>query len=280
MSAGSPVGVGGARELAPTIVDATDRSPVILHAPHGSTRIPPAFRGHFEVDDAALERELLALTDHGVDRMVRRALESCDASAVIAGVSRLVVDVERFPGQEEEMNAVGMGVLYTHGAWRDRIREVPGAARAELMQHFQRYSSAIERLVDRALEEHGRAVIVDVHSYPTRALPYERHGAERRPPLCVGYDDRHVTQSLLGHVRDAFQDLEQVDNEPFAGSYVPLRHFGRDARVESVMLEMRRDQYMNEATGEVGGAAVNAVAGRLARLVCSVAGDTRSETPR
>ena len=257
------------RAMRPTVIDATARSPVILHAPHGSTRIPLAFRGHFVIDDAALERELLALTDHGVDCMVRRALESCDASAVIAEVSRLVVDVERFPSDEEEMNAVGMGVLYTHGAWRDRIREVPDTARAELMGHFERYPLEIERLVDRALDQHGRAVIIDVHSYPSRALPYELHATDARPPLCVGFDDRHMTAELRQHVRDAFAGLEQRDNEPFAGAYVPLKHFGRDRRVQAVMLEVRRDQYMDEVTGVVEERAIEPLAAGIAQLAVS-----------
>lgn len=266
MSALHASAADGARDLEPTVVDATDRSPVILHAPHGSTRIPSPFRNHFTIDDAGLRRELLALTDHAVDRMVRRALESCDASAVIAEVSRLVVDVERFPGDDEEMNAVGMGVLYTHGARRERIREVPEPARDELLLHFQRYSSAVERLVDRALERHGRAVIIDAHSYPSQPLPYELHADSHRPPLCVGYDERHVAASLLSCVREVFSHLEQADNEPFAGAYVPLKHFGRDARVQSVMLELRRDQYMDERTGDLDDGAVDALGDAIARL--------------
>ena len=38
-------------------------------------------------------------------------------------------------------------------------------------------------------------------------------------------------------------------NQPFAGAYVPLRWFGKDSRVEAIMLEVRRDAYMDEATG-------------------------------
>ncbi|MGM1028971.1 MAG: N-formylglutamate amidohydrolase [Actinomycetota bacterium] len=252
--------------MAPEIVDATDRSPVILHAPHGSTRFPSNYRAHFTVDDAAVAREVAALTDHAVDRMVRRALETVAASAVIARLSRLVVDAERFDGDGEEMNAVGMGVLYTHGAWRDPIRSVPVGAREELMAHFEAYSGAVTRLVDQALERHGRAVIIDVHSYPSQALPYERHATAARPPLCVGYDARHMNEALRALVRDAFVELEQVDNEPFAGAYVPLKHFGRDRRVQSVMLELRRDQYMDERSGRLDGAAVNAMGDAVARL--------------
>jgi N-formylglutamate deformylase len=35
-------------------------------------------------------------------------------------------------------------------------------------------------------------------------------------------------------------------NEPFAGAYIPLRHLGRDSRVTSVMVELRRDTYLRD----------------------------------
>ena len=39
-------------------------------------------------------------------------------------------------------------------------------------------------------------------------------------------------------------------NRPFAGALVPNAFYGRDARVQSVMIELRRDLYMDERTGE------------------------------
>ena len=39
-------------------------------------------------------------------------------------------------------------------------------------------------------------------------------------------------------------------NRPFAGALVPNAYYGRDQRVQSVMIEVRRDLYMNERTGE------------------------------
>jgi N-formylglutamate amidohydrolase len=39
-------------------------------------------------------------------------------------------------------------------------------------------------------------------------------------------------------------------NRPFAGALVPNAYYGRDQRVQSVMIEVRRDLYMDERTGE------------------------------
>ena len=41
--------------------------------------------------------------------------------------------------------------------------------------------------------------------------------------------------------------METALNTPFAGTLVPLKHFGKEPRVHSVMLEIRRDQYMDES---------------------------------
>lgn len=43
-------------------------------------------------------------------------------------------------------------------------------------------------------------------------------------------------------------------NEPFAGTYVPLAFYGTDARVTSIMIELRRDIYVGneKAIEELG----------------------------
>ena len=39
-------------------------------------------------------------------------------------------------------------------------------------------------------------------------------------------------------------------NEPFKGSIVPLKFYNKDKRVQSLMIEVRRDLYMDEKSGE------------------------------
>jgi len=189
------------------------------------------------------------------------------ASAVINGLSRFAVDVERFPDDSEEMNAVGMGVLYTHGSRRQLIRRVAAGDGDPLLVYFAAYSDRFTALVDATLAVHGRAVIIDVHSYPEHELPYELYGGGFRAPLCVGSEPFHASAALLDTVAESFPNLEARANTPFAGAYVPLKHYQTDARVSSVMLEIRRDVYLTEATLEVKPAGFAALRESLQALV-------------
>jgi N-formylglutamate amidohydrolase len=262
--------------------DGTAHSPVILHAPHGGRVIPKRFRSAFVVSDAELDAELDALTDHFTDRLVAsvigsspvpasQALREVPASAVINGLSRFVVDVERFDDETEEMRAAGMGVLYTHGSQGQRIRDLDDLETPPLMAFYSAYSDTMRALTDAAIEKHGCAVIIDVHSYPRRALPYELHADEHRPELCVGFEQPHASDELLAAVAAVFSDFEMRPNGPFHGAYVPLAHYRADARVQAVMLEIRRDCYMDESRLVVDEEAFTAVREALGRLVASVA---------
>jgi len=221
--------------------------PIILHVPHASRVIPPDVRADIVLGNAELEHELDRMTDSFTDVIAARALVAPGlyARVVASPVSRLVVDVERFTDGSEPMEAVGMGAIYTRTHDGEVLRE--SIDNGLLDRYFHPHAAAMTDAVDEALAEHGCAVIIDVHSYPTERLPYEITDADApRPEICIGTDEFHTPRWLLDAAREAFADFEIGLDSPFAGTYAPLKHYAADGRVASIMIEIRRDQYMDE----------------------------------
>ncbi len=221
---------------------------VLLHVPHAGTHVPGWARPPLP-DDAELAAEISALTDHRTDVLARAAAGG--APVLVNEVSRFVVDVERFPDEREEMRAVGMGAVYTHGTRGQRIRpDDPVHEAALLAAYFHPWAARVEAAVRAALAD-GPVVLLDVHSYPRDPLPYETRARERRseppdprttrrPEVCLGTDARHTPAWLVAAARAAFAGFGTALDTPFAGTYVPLALLG-DERVSSLMLEVRRD---------------------------------------
>jgi N-formylglutamate amidohydrolase len=235
------------------IVPGAALSPVVLHVPHGSRHVPESVRGRILLDDAALATELEWMTDTDTDLLAAHAaLAARERPWIFENlVSRLVVDPERFPDEREEMRAVGMGAVYTRTSHAEVLRaEDPVHVRSLLAEFFDPYAQAMTDLVEERLAATGRAVIIDVHSYPSRALPYELHGAGNRPSVCLGTDDFHTPDLIVESARAAFRERGEIAiNTPFGGCYVPLRHYGSRQEVNALMIEIRRDTYLVEPAG-------------------------------
>ncbi|MGD1218656.1 N-formylglutamate amidohydrolase [Streptomyces krungchingensis] len=230
-------------------------SPVILHVPHSSRRIPAQVREGIVLDDEALERELDHITDAHTAELAAAAAESAQLTPwrFVNRLSRLVVDPERFPDEREEMLAVGMGAVYTRTTHRAPLRRADVDPRPLIDRCFHPYARAMTAAVADRLAATGRAVIVDVHSYPTARLPYELHGDGPRPPVCLGTDAFHTPPELVALAEKAFAGLGGVGiDSPFSGAYVPLRHYEREPDVTALMVEIRRDVYMSEPGGPAG----------------------------
>lgn len=240
------VGYPGYRTLA-----GSADSPVVLHVPHGARRIPAPVRARILLDDAALGLELDRMTDAGTDHVAHGAADAVGGERGARPwifenlLSRLVIDPERFPDEREEMRAVGMGAVYTKTSHGEALRaDDPDHERALIAEYFDPYAQAMTELVEERLAATGRAVIIDVHSYPSTALPYELHADDARPAVCLGTDAFHTPDRLLAAAREAFRPCGDVAvNAPFSGCYVPLRHYRTRPEVSALMIEMRRDTY-------------------------------------
>lgn len=253
-------------------------SPVLIHAPHGGTIIPDLACGSLIIHGSDIDLELLAMTDMHTDILAvdisehayKNGVSGKTAGWMINQVSRLAVDPERFPDEREEMNAVGMGAVYTHGSQRQQIRvDNPVIAKRLVDTYFTPYALVMENTVEKMLSRFGRAFIVDLHSYPSLPLPYELHADGSRSDVCLGFDDFHISPEIIEMMKETFEaeGYSVGFNSPFAGTYVPLKFYGTDARVSSVMVEIRRDAYMNETTGELNTAKYDALVKPLGKII-------------
>jgi N-formylglutamate deformylase len=225
----------------------------LLHIPHSSSIIPPEYRGCFALNDEQLRRESIRMIDaHTAELFVA---DPHIAHPLVFPVSRLLVDPERFlDDSREPMAQRGMGVLYTRTSSGDTLRtEAAGRLRDELIERYYRpHHDALSRFVEAALEAAGHALIIDCHSFPSKALPCHHYGTDPIPDICIGTDPVHTPPALADAAKAFFaaNGLTVALDHPFSGSIVPASHYRKDARVHSLMIEVNRALYMNEQTGE------------------------------
>lgn len=226
---------------------------IILHIPHNSTFIPECVQDQFVLTPEQLQKELLVMTDSYTGELYTRRVSS--EQIIESQVSRLVVDVERFPEDDlEPMAERGMGAIYTSTHQLSALRRpITQSERQKLMNTwYHRHHERLDRAVSQALHRHDQCLIIDCHSYPSSALSYEINTGRDRPKLCIGTDQYHSPDRLVEYVESTIADQHYsvARNTPFSGSLVPFGFYQKEPRVKSLMLEVRRDLYMNEATGE------------------------------
>ena len=95
-----------------------------------------------------------------------------------------------------------MGVIYTRGTLRQKLREAPSpSARQRLLDQFYHpHHRKLEEIVDQALEKHDRCLIIDSHSFPSKALPYEPNFEAACTDFYLRTDDFHTAEELVVRV--------------------------------------------------------------------------------
>ena len=83
-------------------------------------------------------------------------------------------------------------------------------------------------------------LIIDGHSFPALPLPYELNQTAFRPDFCLGTDDFHTPEELVAKVEKELQSLgySTARDQPFSGTIVPMKHYRKDRRVQSLMIEI------------------------------------------
>jgi N-formylglutamate deformylase len=73
-----------------------------------------------------------------------------------------------------------------------------------------------------------------------------------RPDSCLGTDPFRTAPALTDSIEQFFRTLGWTvyRDKLYKGTYVPMKFYGRDQRVSSIMIELNRKLYMDEEAGE------------------------------
>jgi N-formylglutamate amidohydrolase len=216
----------------------------ILHIPHASTTIP--FAEGYVVSMNTLDQEILKLTDWYTDDLFAQE----DSIVVKADFSRIFCDVERFADDKQEIMAQkGMGVLYEKADNGSVIRYVNPALRSKILENFYwPHHKRLNQEVNEQLQSHGKALIIDGHSFPSTPFVRDLDQTPDRPDFNIGTDPYHTPDNLVEASNKFFHEkgYSLGINRPYSGSIVPMEHYRSTRAVQSIMLEVNRALYLEE----------------------------------
>ena len=224
---------------------------IVLYIPHASKHIPDEYIKYFTLSKKDLQFELLKMTDHFTDELFD--ISNDNIHQLKFPISRLLVDVERFEKDElEPMSKVGMGCVYEKTHDGKSLKNVEHIKDELINKFYKTHHEHFTKIVDKKLIENNKVIIIDCHSFPKSPLPYELNQSIDRPEICIGTDNFHTSEELKNSFGQLFEELNFTVkyNEPFKGSLVPLKFYNNDKRIQSIMIEVRRDLYMDEQSGE------------------------------
>ncbi len=228
------------------------RSRVLLVCDHASNRIPEA------LGSLGLSAETLGTHigwDIGAAAVARHLSELLDATLVLSGYSRLVIDCNRPPEVASSIPTVSGGVVIPGN---EGIDETEREARRRTF--FESYHAAIAAILDARAARGGAAsvMLLAIHSFTPELL------GEKRPwpiSLLYGSDARLAHACRDGLRRDP--GLLVGDNEPYhvsAGSDHTIPVHGEARGLLHTAFEIRQD-------GVADAAGARAWAERIAALL-------------
>ena len=202
------------------------------------------------VDEKQLDKEILKLTDWYTDDLFYDE----DADIIQAAFSRIFCDPERFTDDSQEIMAqFGMGVLYEKNDAGEAIRNVTQTLREKILhEYYWKHHEKLNNSVDHQLNQFGKALIIDCHSYPSIPLKRDLDKNPKRPDFNIGTDSFHTPKKLVDLSVSYFENAGYTlgIDWPYKGSIVPLAHYQKNNNVQTIMLEINRALYLNEPTNE------------------------------
>lgn len=204
--------------------------PVLLLGDHASNAVPPDIE--LGIDPALLDKHIAV--DIGSAAVARGLAARLGAPAILANVSRLVIDLNREPDH------VG---LIPH---RSDGHLIPGNDTADRIARIARFHGPYHRLIRDQIRAQRPRLILSVHSF----TPCLEHGGSDRPWQVGVLYNRDIRAALPAVAFFRGQGFVTGDNEPYSGRLLnaTLNRHGEGQGIPSLAIEIRND-LISEAEG-------------------------------
>lgn len=223
--------------------------PVLLSVPHSGREYPQWLIANAVGGRAALE----SMEDPLVDRLAWRAV-AAGLGAVIARAPRAAVDCNRDAAEIDPAAIAssaaspvgvrakgGLGIIPSRSAQHGRLWRQPVDGQEldrRLAEAHAPFHKAVADALGRLAADHGRALLLDCHSMPSRKGQAQivignRHGASAAPWLAE--EAARIARAAGWSV---------ALNEPYAGGNVVERHGRPERSVHALQIEIDRSTYL------------------------------------
>jgi N-formylglutamate amidohydrolase len=234
--------------------------PVICNSPHSGRSYPAAFLAQTRLDLSVLRRS----EDTFVDELFAEAVR-LGVPMMRAHFPRSFLDVNREPYELDPRMFEGRLPAFANtrslrvAGGLGTIARVVGDAReiydrrlpvdealGRIELYYKPYHRELRRLVMRAQQDFGLAILLDCHSMPSSAS-----GRDERPRADIVLGDRYGT-SCATLVTDVIEETLRglgysvLRNKPYAGGFI-TEHYGDPAAgLHAAQIEINRSLYMDE----------------------------------
>lgn len=203
---------------------------VLLICDHASSLVPEGV--DLGIAAALLDKHIAI--DIGAAPLTRALAARLEAPAILATVSRLVIDLHRQPDHPSLIPAVSDG------------HTIPGNEGADRFERIARFHAPYHRAIAALIRAERPTLLASIHSFTPQL---ESGGAGERPWQAgiLSNRDRRAADLAVALLEKA--GIVTGDNQPYSGRILnaTLNRHGEAAGIPSLAIEIRNDLIRDEA---------------------------------
>ncbi len=223
------------------IINEQGKAKILLVGDHASNAIPKILH-KLGLDDTALEQHIAY--DIGTKKLIHHLSQHLDAPAILAGYSRLVVDLNRSLEDDSIMPELSD---YTVIRGNQNMSDAQRNQRIHCL--FTPYRRAIDTMLHRFKEKEVVPAFISIHSFTPEMAGFSR-------PWHAGVlwdQDPRIPVPLMNNLRAHPDGFNIGDNEPYSGKHLSdytIDHHAEAAGLPHVSIEIRQDLVDTEEGAE------------------------------